>query len=149
MPSIQEIFPTHGSNLHVWCLLPCRRILYCWATKEAPKLTILKKRKEKKINDESERVQGKMLSWAFQSLVECLSKKRLRLSPWGWQWRRKDPRNEGSWGGSATPGLWGSQHTLLFTIPGAAFTYGLYFTIWDPGLDKRLWGNFQAWKERN
>ena len=31
MPS--GIFLTHGSNLHLLCLLYCRRILYCWATR--------------------------------------------------------------------------------------------------------------------
>ena len=104
-------------------------------------------RVREKINDGCERVQGRMLSWAFQCLMECLSEKGLRLNPWGWQWRR-DPRNEGSSGGSATPGPWGSQHTLLFTIPGAAFTSRLYFTYWDPWLIKWLWGNFQDRKEK-
>ena len=32
---LQRIFPTHGSNLCLWCLLHCRWIPYCLATREA------------------------------------------------------------------------------------------------------------------
>ena len=32
---LQRIFPTQGSNTHLLCLLHCRQILYCWATREA------------------------------------------------------------------------------------------------------------------
>ena len=32
---LQGIFPTQGSNPHLQCLLHCRQILCCWATKEA------------------------------------------------------------------------------------------------------------------
>ena len=34
------IFPTQGLNLHLLRLLPCRWILYSWATREAPLDTI-------------------------------------------------------------------------------------------------------------
>ena len=32
---LQGILATQGSNLHLLCVLHCRRILYCWATREA------------------------------------------------------------------------------------------------------------------
>ena len=34
---LQGIFPTSGLNSHLLELLHCRRILYCWATREASK----------------------------------------------------------------------------------------------------------------
>ena len=33
---LQGIFPTEGSNPGLLCLLHCSKILYCWATREAP-----------------------------------------------------------------------------------------------------------------
>ena len=32
---LQRIFLTQASNTHFQCLLHCRQILYCWATREA------------------------------------------------------------------------------------------------------------------
>ena len=38
---LQGVFPTQGPNSHLLQLLHCRHILYHWATREAPRITII------------------------------------------------------------------------------------------------------------
>ena len=37
---LQAIFPTQGLNSGLLCLLPCKQLLYCLASREAPRATL-------------------------------------------------------------------------------------------------------------